>query len=129
MDLYRAARRGEDPDGDRLAAVERVEAAALVLARQVQVTRSQERGLSVASLLVASHSTQLEILACLQRMERRVASLEEVVRAGFRSGAGAAGQQQEEEEEEEEDEDDDDDDDVEMGGFSGAEEETEDEEL
>jgi len=51
MDLVAAARHGDEPDDDRYSAKQLVESAALVLARQVQVTKSQEKELSVVGLL------------------------------------------------------------------------------
>ena len=76
MDLVAAARHGDDPAGDRVAAMQRMQAAAVVLARQVQVTRSQEKELSVAHLLAASHQVLVEIRDGLRRVESRVAALE-----------------------------------------------------
>ncbi|KAH7554699.1 hypothetical protein BM1_07360 [Bipolaris maydis] len=79
IDCYAAAREGEDPDTDRYPAKKAVEEAALVLARRVQVTRSQEKELSVVQLLAASHQVLVEIRGCLGRLENRVVGLEQAV--------------------------------------------------
>ena len=82
MDLVAAARHGDEPEDDRYAAKQRLESAALDLARQVQVTKSQEKELSVVGLLSATHQVLVEIRDSLRRLEGRVAAVEDAVEAG-----------------------------------------------
>ncbi|XP_014550003.1 hypothetical protein COCVIDRAFT_32164 [Bipolaris victoriae FI3] len=101
MDLLAAADASDEPEEHRPLARRMVEDAALVLVRRVQVTRSQEKELSVVGLLAASHQVLVEIRDGLRRLEGRVAAMESVVLASGKGPVPRPGGAAEEEEEEE----------------------------
>lgn len=106
LDLLGAAAFGDDPEEDTVAARRGVSAAALTLARRVQVTRSQERDLSLAQISLASHQVLVDLLREVRQLGEEVASLGAAVRCrGAGGGSGSQGASHGEEEEEEEEED------------------------
>lgn len=90
LDVLYAADAAEVDEGERRRCFRLASEAAADLARQVQVTRAQEKDLSQQEILLATHQVLVDIRAELQALNSRVASVERRVQRCSAAAEAAA---------------------------------------